>query len=80
VDCAGVELVQMDGQLVIRVSDRGAGFDVRELESASGSGLSAARERLQLFGGRLDVDSSPGAGTRIEIGVPLDPEDRRAAR
>jgi signal transduction histidine kinase len=29
------------------------------------------RERIELLGGALDIDSAPGYGTRIEIDVPL---------
>jgi signal transduction histidine kinase len=29
------------------------------------------RERVALVGGRLDVESSPGAGTTLSVEVPL---------
>lgn len=62
---------QADGALRISVEDDGAGFDLARLDArASGLGLPSVRERLELFGGRLDIESSPGAGTRISFTVP----------
>jgi signal transduction histidine kinase len=65
--------------LTIHVIDDGAGFDPDEaledsLEdpgpSAGGMGLQRSRERLELFGGRLHVDTAPGEGTRVTIYMP----------
>lgn len=49
------------------VSDDGAGFDPGE---SAGFGLSGMRERIAQVGGRLDIDSAPGAGTRLTVDVP----------
>jgi len=57
------------------VEDRGAGFDPSAVQRGSrptGFGLFSAAERLQLVGGHLDIDSRPGAGTRMTITVPAD--------
>ena len=55
-----------DGRLIVEVEDHGTGFDAEgELASASTSGLSGMRERAALIGGRLTIESRPGAGTRI---------------
>jgi signal transduction histidine kinase len=65
--------------LTIHVIDDGAGFDPDEaledsLEDpgprAGGMGLQRSRERLELFGGRLHVDTAPGEGTRVTIYMP----------
>jgi signal transduction histidine kinase len=61
--------------LTIHVIDDGAGFDPDEaLEdsgpSAGGMGLQRSRERLELLGGRLHVDTAPGKGTRVTIYMP----------
>jgi PAS domain S-box-containing protein len=70
-----VELGAQDGHCVIRVIDEGKGFDPKTLEPTEqahpGLGLASAAERVKLFGGRLEVDSVPGDGTRVTIGVPL---------
>lgn len=55
--------------LIVSVTDDGKGFDpgVRR----QGLGLVGLRERVEALGGRLEVDSFPGAGTRIEATVPM---------
>ena len=50
---------------VVRVADDGEGFTSGE--QPHGLGLTGMRERAVLAGGRLDVSSSPGAGTTIEL-------------
>lgn len=72
-----------DREARIRVEDDGVGFDVdqaRRQMMANGSfGLFSIAERLQPLGGRLHVDSRPGAGTRITLSVPAEtfrPGDR----
>ena len=37
-----------------------------------GVGLRSMRERAEMLGGDLRVDSSPGSSTRVEVKVPLD--------
>ncbi|GAB6197340.1 sensor histidine kinase [Lysobacter xanthus] len=65
-----VRLVERDGDLQLQVLDDGIGFD--PAQRASGSGLSGMRERLRLFGGRLEVHSAPGNGTRLRAVVPAE--------
>ncbi len=59
--------------LQVTVEDEGAGFDVSAMDEAgaSGLGLPSVRERLALVGGRLDIESALGAGTRVTLTVPL---------
>jgi signal transduction histidine kinase len=62
------------GDLVLRVEDEGTGFDPATLSADStgtGFGLPRVTERLRLFGGRLQIDSAPEAGTRCTVRVPL---------
>ena len=60
----------------VEVEDDGRGFDVRAAEAAGGEGwgLLGIRERTELFGGSLEVDSRPGAGTRVRATIPIEPE------
>ena len=51
------------------VGDDGKGFDPAPV--ASSLGLAGMRERAVLAGGRLEVASAPGAGTRVAFEVPL---------
>ena len=57
---------------VLEVVDDGAGFDVADAERRRpGMGLFTMRERIALAGGRFDIESTAGAGTRIIVSVPL---------
>ncbi|MFJ6194958.1 sensor histidine kinase [Micromonospora sp. NPDC092111] len=53
------------------VSDDGVGFDPDSGGSTGGGGLASMRERVELLGGKLLLDSRPGLGTRIEAFIPL---------
>ncbi|MNX11369.1 Redox sensor histidine kinase response regulator DevS [compost metagenome] len=55
--------------LILEVSDDGAGF-APEL-AGKGLGLSALRDELEHAGGRLDVHSRSGHGTRVTLRLPL---------
>ena len=57
------------GQLELVVADDGKGFDPKAPEG-DGSGLRGMRDRVELFGGRIDIGSRPGKGTRIVARVP----------
>ena len=62
-------------QLWITVTDNGIGFEPSRLDSRSrgeqvGWGLFSIRDRLTLLGGRVDVDSAPGQGTRVQLFAP----------
>jgi signal transduction histidine kinase len=52
------------------VQDDGTGFDTRE-QKASAHGLLGMRYRVEAEGGRLQLHSAPGQGTRIEAALPL---------
>ena len=56
-----------DGELVLEVSDDGAGG----ADPAGGSGLRGLEDRLGALDGRLEVDSPPGGGTRLSARVPI---------
>lgn len=49
---------------VVRIKDDGRGFDARDTD---GHGLPGMRERALLAGGRLEIRSSPGQGTVVEL-------------
>ncbi len=71
----GVALEVRDGHVHGLVEDDGEGFDPEAMEEATpswGVGLGSMRERLETLGGSLLVDSEPGAGTKVEMRVPLD--------
>jgi signal transduction histidine kinase len=66
-----VELQILTGEhrLDVLVSDDGKGFDPNA--GHSGFGLVGMRERIELTGGHLQIESKPGAGTRVLASVPL---------
>jgi signal transduction histidine kinase len=57
------------------VADEGVGFDPESAMKSQGLGLIGMRERLSLVGGECQIDSQPGAGTRIRARVPLHRSD-----
>lgn len=59
------------GRLVIRLSDDGLGFLVRDLGSGRHEGLLAMQQRAESVRGMLAVHSTPGAGTVVTLTVPV---------
>ncbi len=73
---AAVNVRGVEGrELRITVSDTGSGFDPTALRQAGlsggGFGLFSVRERLDLIGGRMEIDSAPGRGSRVMLTAPL---------
>lgn len=66
---AHVVLLCRAGEAMVSVHDNGRGFDIARLRSAS-HGLAGMRHRVEDCGGRLDVVSAPGEGTRIAAVMP----------
>ncbi|HYN88376.1 MAG TPA: cache domain-containing protein [Ardenticatenaceae bacterium] len=72
---ADVHLRVDDGQVRLSVRDNGRGFsivDTADLARRGSYGLMGIRERAQLFGGELTVQSAEDAGTLVEVALPLD--------
>jgi signal transduction histidine kinase len=65
-----------DGSVRMTVDDDGEGFDVSYAEP--GAGLTNMRDRIDAAGGQLQMTSTPGVGTRVDVHVPLSqmPEQR----
>ena len=64
--------------LQIEVRDDGQGFpvmpqrrDSKEEEFPETFGLPTIRHQLSLFGGRMEIQSEPGAGTRVVLSIPV---------
>ena len=70
-----IELRREEHELLLIVSDDGVGFDVQAVQSRAGRGGSfgvlAMRERAELLGGRIDIESAPGRGTRVCARFPM---------
>ena len=65
-----ITLVRKEGFAVVVVEDDGQGFE-REATRAGSLGFVGMRERVELVGGRLTVESARGAGTTIVAEVPV---------
>ena len=76
VDRVAVDLTREPGDMLgITVTDRGIGFDPAGLVDRAktgqvGWGLFSIRERLALLGGRFEIESAPGRGTRFRLIAP----------
>lgn len=66
-----VDLLRSRGEIRLRVSDSGMGFDIESPSTKKGLGLISMRERLRLVGGSISIDSRPSLGTQIDARVPL---------
>lgn len=64
-----VTATEGEGEIQISISDDGKGFDTAA--DTAGRGLTGMRERIELFGGTIEVTSKPGDGTEIAATVPL---------
>ncbi len=63
-----VSLRRFGSDVVFEIADDGAGFD--SVRANGGLGLLSMRDRINAVGGRLDIDSSPGAGTTVRGSIP----------
>jgi signal transduction histidine kinase len=79
-----VGLRETSNTIVTTISDDGQGFDVDEVmnnyEQRGSLGMVNIRERTELIGGELTVESSPGKGTKFTLTVPKAKEARMKRR
>ncbi len=70
-----VRLEVQDGRLRGLVRDDGQGFNLAELHRAGGDGrgvgLLGMKERIELLGGTLHIETAPGQGTCIVLEIPI---------
>jgi signal transduction histidine kinase len=70
-----VRVAVTDADLVLSVADRGRGFTVEDRERAAREhhlGLDILQRRIREYGGTLQVETSPGKGTKIVARLPID--------
>jgi signal transduction histidine kinase len=72
---ASISLRQSEDWVRLEVRDDGVGYEVLTGPDADGRqfGLLGMRERVEMVGGRWDVFSRPGHGTRVSATLPKDP-------
>ncbi len=73
-DHAQVRLIYGQQVVTLSIEDDGCGFDADGLARADRHswGLLGMEERASLLGGQLNLRSSPGKGTRVEVHIPYD--------
>jgi signal transduction histidine kinase len=64
---AVISITERSDRLLVEVADDGVGGAV----IGAGSGLRGLADRVEALGGRLEVDSPPGLGTRVTAELPL---------
>ncbi len=73
-----IQCTAAEGQVTIEIEDDGKGFEPQTLtpsrEAGTGLGLTGMRERVELLGGTVEIESAPEQGTRIVLSVPLGKE------
>jgi signal transduction histidine kinase len=65
-----VRVSEYDGMVHISIEDKGPGFDTSIEPDQSHLGLRLMRERADRVGGKLELHSAPGSGTRLEAVLP----------
>ncbi len=71
---ARLQLQTSQGRVELKIEDNGCGFDPRQPGAAHSLGLLGMRERMHGLGGEMQIASKPGAGTAIQLSLPLPPE------
>jgi signal transduction histidine kinase/GAF domain-containing protein len=70
-----LRLARPEAAVTVLIEDDGSGFDVEEVAnrqtSEPGLGLIGIRERVTALGGRLEIQSQPGRGTKLFVEIPL---------
>lgn len=72
---AQVLLDFQDRSVVASVEDDGSGFDVEEIQKAiqqrKGLGLHTIQERAGMLGGKVQIESRIGRGTKVRVEIPI---------
>lgn len=65
-----ISIVDEVNQLSVEIKDNGTGFDPSQV-GGGGFGMKSMKERVNLLGGNLSIESSPGHGTRVKCIVEI---------
>jgi len=60
-----ITVMQNNGLTTLSIEDNGRGFSTNSVQA--GYGLRSIRDRARLIGGTLDIESTPGKGTKIML-------------
>lgn len=64
-----IHLEKSDNYVTLSITDNGIGFNSGDLLSQMGHGISNMKDRVSLLKGTIEIQSSPGRGTQINIGI-----------
>ncbi len=77
VKTARVELSREKTSICVSISDKGTGFNPSRLRiegvQSGGFGLFTISERLGFLGGKMEIESAPGQGSRFKLVIPRSP-------
>jgi two-component system sensor histidine kinase DegS len=65
-----IQLDMGDNNSKVMVEDNGKGFDIETLDEKGNMGLKIIKERSEMLGGFMEVDSAIGEGTRVTFQIP----------
>jgi len=66
-----LELSGDERHCIVTLTDDGHGFDARSPQCRWSHGLMGMRQRAEALGGRLDIESRVGGGTRVRVEIPV---------
>ena len=66
-----LSLYTYNDSLILRIEDNGRGFDPELAGSQGGLGILSMTERVEKIGGSISIQSEIGAGTKIQVKIPL---------
>ncbi|MDX9812936.1 MAG: ATP-binding protein, partial [Bacteroidales bacterium] len=66
-DSINVQLIVDDSRVSVVVEDNGKGFNIEAAEQGEGTGLKNIKSRINSLGGKLEIFSSPGKGSEINV-------------
>ncbi len=72
-----IKLYRDSRYLCLSIVDNGRGYDPARIARYEGHGLRNMEARAQVLGGKFNIASAPGQGTRVTVSVPLDTTSER---
>jgi signal transduction histidine kinase len=73
---ATISIVTHEGEVLMTIHDDGRGFDpetaLQQHDSGRGIGLRSMSERVELMGGKCNIDSAPGKGATLWFWCPIE--------
>jgi PAS domain S-box-containing protein len=61
-----------DNQIILKIKDDGQGMDLAINRTKKTLGLIGIKERIFALGGKFDLKSEPGKGTKVQISIPYE--------